>query len=54
VEPVCGIIQAVLGLRQFLLRGLEKVRGERNLACVACNLKRLPRLVKSRREAITG
>lgn len=28
VEPVFGVIKAVLGFRQFLLRGLEKVRGE--------------------------
>lgn len=41
VEPVFGIIKAVLGFRQFLLRGLEKVRGEWNLVCLAWNLKRL-------------
>ena len=27
-EPVFGIIKSVMGFRQFLLRGLEKVRGE--------------------------
>jgi hypothetical protein len=31
-EPVFGIIKSVLGFRQFLLRGLDKVRGEWNLA----------------------
>lgn len=41
VEPVFGIIKSVLGFRQFLLRGMEKVRGEWNLVCVAYNLKRL-------------
>lgn len=30
-EPVFGIIKSVLGFRQFLLRGLNKVRGEWNL-----------------------
>jgi transposase len=30
-EPVFGIIKAALGFRQFLLRGLDKVRGEWNL-----------------------
>src|SRR5215213_4647343 len=30
-EPVFGIIKSVLGFRQFLLRGLDKVRGEWNL-----------------------
>lgn len=44
VEPVFGIINAALGLRQFLLRGLKKVRGEWNLVGVAYNLKRLHRL----------
>lgn len=41
VEPVFGIVKAVLGFRQFLLRGLEKVRGEWNLVCLAYNMKRL-------------
>jgi len=41
VEPVFGIIKAVLGFRQFLLRGLTKVAGEWNLVCLAYNLKRL-------------
>jgi hypothetical protein len=44
VEPVFGIIKAVLGFRQFLLRGMRKVSGEWNLVCRAYNLKRLPRL----------
>ncbi len=41
VEPVFGIIKSVMGFRQFLLRGVESVRGEWNLACMAWNLKRL-------------
>jgi hypothetical protein len=41
---VFGILKAVLGLRQFLLRGMRKVSGECNLACLAYNLKRLHRL----------
>lgn len=41
VEPVFGIIKSALGLRQFLLRGLEKVSGEWKLVCLAWNLKRL-------------
>ena len=28
VEPVFGIIKAVMGFRQFSLRGLHKVTGE--------------------------
>ncbi|MEO6563790.1 MAG: transposase, partial [Nitrosospira sp.] len=41
VEPVIGIIKAILGLRQFSLRGLENVRGELNLVAMAWNLKRM-------------
>jgi transposase len=41
VEPVFGIIKAVMGFRQFRLRGVESVRGEWNLVCIAWNLKRL-------------
>jgi transposase len=40
-EPVFGIIKAALGFRQFLLRGLDKVRGEWDLVTMAYNLKRL-------------
>jgi transposase len=41
VETVFGIIKAVIGFRQFLLRGLESVNGEWDLLCIAYNLKRL-------------
>jgi transposase len=41
VEPVFGIIKSVLGFRQFSLRGLDKVRGEWSLVCMAWNLKRM-------------
>lgn len=41
VEPVFGIIKAVLGFRQFSLRGLENVKGEFNLVAMAWNLKRM-------------
>ncbi|ASL29003.1 transposase (plasmid) [Azotobacter chroococcum] len=41
VEPVFGIIKAVLGFRQFSLRGLDKVSGEWALVCLAWNLKRM-------------
>jgi transposase len=47
-EPVFGIIKSVLGFRQFLLRGLDNVRGEWSLVTMAWNLKRMfaLRLVK--------
>jgi transposase len=40
-EPVFGIIKSVLGFRQFLLRGLDRVRGEWSLVTMAWNLKRV-------------
>lgn len=40
-EPVFGIIKAVLGFRQFSLRGLDNVRGEWNLVTMAWNIKRM-------------
>ncbi len=40
-EPVFGTIKSVLGFRQFLLRGLDRVRGEWNLVTMAWNLKRM-------------
>lgn len=41
VEPVFGIIKSVMGFRQFLLRGLNNVRAEWTLVCLAWNLKRM-------------
>lgn len=41
VEPVFGIIKSVLGFRQFLLRGVEKVSLEWTLVCLGYNLRRL-------------
>ncbi len=41
VEPVFGIVKQILGFRQFLLRGLEKVDLEWELVLCAYNLKRL-------------
>jgi transposase len=40
-EPVFGIIKSVLGFRQFLMRGLDKVRGEWRLVTMAWNMKRM-------------
>ena len=40
-EPVFGIIKSVMGFRQFMLRGIDKVRGEWRLATMAWNLKRM-------------
>jgi transposase len=41
VEPVFGQIKQARGFRQFLLRGVEKVRAEWALICTAHNLTKL-------------
>ena len=44
IEPVFGVIKAVLGFRQFLFRGLRQVRHEWEWVCMAWNLKRLHKM----------
>jgi transposase len=44
VEPVFGQIKQGRGFRQFLLRGIEKVRGEWSLVCLTHNVLKLYRL----------
>ena len=41
IEPVFGQIKAGLGFRNFLLRGLEKMKGEWTLVCLTHNLLKL-------------
>jgi transposase len=41
VEPVYGQIKEARGFRQFLLRGIEKVKGEWAMVCTAHNLRKL-------------
>jgi transposase len=43
VEPVFGQIKEARGFRQFLLRGIEKVKAEWALICTAHNLTKLAR-----------
>jgi hypothetical protein len=49
IEPVFGIIKHVMGFRQFLLRGLESVRGEWRLVCMSWNIKRLHKIMSGKR-----
>src|SRR6195952_4011944 len=49
VEPVFGQIKQARGFRQFLLRGLSKVRGEWAMLCTAHNLLKLHRAAASTR-----
>ena len=41
VEPVFGLMREQLGLLRFLVRGLDKVKAEWRLLCVAHNLRKL-------------
>ena len=41
VKPVFGQIKEARGFRRFLLRGLEKIRGEWRLVCLTHNLLKL-------------
>lgn len=43
VEPVFGQIKQANGFRQFLLRGIEKVKAEWAMICTAHNLRKLAR-----------
>ena len=43
VEPVFGQIKQARGFRQFLLRGIEKVKAEWAMICTAHNLQKLAR-----------
>ncbi|WP_231374701.1 MULTISPECIES: transposase [unclassified Polaromonas] len=40
-EPPNGWIKNVLGFRQFSMRGLENVKAEFKLVCLALNLRRM-------------
>jgi len=44
VEPVFGQIKQARGFRQFLLRGIAKVRGEWSLVCLTHNILKFYRL----------
>jgi transposase len=44
IEPVFGQIKHARGFRQFLLRGIDKVRGEWSLVCLTHNILKCYRL----------
>src|SRR5271155_3236299 len=47
VEPAFGQIKQARGFRQFLVRGLEKVRGEWALICMTHNLLKFHKIICS-------
>lgn len=48
VEPVVGNIKKNFGYRDFLLRGIEKVKGEFDLMCIAHNIKKIHKQLTSK------
>jgi len=50
-ETPFGILKSVMGLRQFLLRGLEKVKTEWTWAVTAFNIIKLVRAIGRMRAA---
>ncbi|MBI5574378.1 MAG: IS1182 family transposase, partial [Elusimicrobia bacterium] len=52
-EPVFGNLSQNLGFREFLLRGLEKVKGEFSLMCSAHNLLKIARFLREQNKLLT-
>lgn len=46
VEPVLGNLAHNLGFREFLLRGIEKVKGEYSLMCTAHNILKIAKSLR--------
>ena len=44
IEPIFGHLKFNVGYRNFLLRGLGKVRAEFKLMCIGWNLKKMLKL----------
>ena len=51
VEGTIGVMKAVLGMRQFLLRGIQNVKTEWFWACTAFNLRKLTCALRARTAA---
>jgi transposase len=45
VEPVFGNMSHNLGFKEFLLRGMDKVKGEFSLMCIAHNIRKIAKFV---------
>ena len=54
VEPVFGQIKQARGFRQFLLRGISKVKGEWSLICTTRNPLKLWRATEDEIAYATG
>ncbi len=45
IEPVFGILRTAIGFKAFSLRGIGKVKAERQRLTLACNCKRKAKLI---------
>lgn len=54
IEGTFGYIKSTVGVRQFLLRGLEKVRTEWRWICTAVNVAKLVRVLAARKHAVAA
>lgn len=52
-EPVFGNLSQNLGFREFLLRGLNKVKGEFSLMCSAHNLLKMTKFLREQKMLLT-
>lgn len=53
IEPAFGDLKQNKKFTEFLLRGLEKVKTELNLACIASNLVKINNILKNKNQTIT-
>ncbi|MBS3111820.1 transposase [Candidatus Woesearchaeota archaeon] len=53
VEPNFGNIKQNLGFREFILRGLEKVKIEMNLVSIAHNLQKIHKMKRENKRDLT-
>ena len=54
VEPPFGHIKSIMGFTSFMLRGLDKVKGEFKLVTTAHNLRKIWLFLKANQQDLTG
>jgi Transposase DDE domain len=54
VEPPFGYIKSIMGFTSFILRGLEKVKGEFKLVSTAHNLRKIWLYLKANGKTLAG
>jgi len=54
VEPPFGHIKSIMGFTSFMLRGIDKVKGEFKLVSTAHNLRKIWLYLKANQQNLTG